>query len=73
MRLHQPVPIFRTNLVRGFCNKEMEIQNKGAVLVPIAPLFISQSRNQNQVIRAPSGHIWCPLSQPLFLPTSLPL
>ena len=47
MRLRQPVQIFRTNLVRGFWNKEMEIQNKGAVLVQIAPLFISQPRNQN--------------------------
>ena len=28
----------------------MEIQNKGAVLVQIAPLFISQPRNQNQSI-----------------------
>jgi len=26
----------------------MKIQNKGAVLVQIAPLFISQPRNQNQ-------------------------
>jgi len=26
----------------------MEIQNKGAVLEQIAPLFISQPRNQNQ-------------------------
>jgi len=25
------LPIFRTNLVRGFWNKEMKIQNKGAV------------------------------------------
>jgi len=40
MRLHQPVQIFRTNLVRGFWNKEMEIQNKRAVLVQIAPLNI---------------------------------
>ena len=40
----------RTNLVRGFWNKEMKIQNKGAVLVQIAPLFISQPRNQNQSI-----------------------
>jgi len=44
MRLHQPVQIFRTNLVRGFWNKEMEIQNKRAVLVQIAPLCISQPR-----------------------------
>ena len=44
------LPIFRTNLVRGFWNKEMKIQNKGAVLVQIAPLFISQPRNQNQSI-----------------------
>ena len=28
----------------------MKIQNKGAVLVQIAPLFISQPRNQNQSI-----------------------
>jgi len=32
--------IFRTNLVRGPWNKEMTFQNKGAVLVQIAPLFI---------------------------------
>jgi len=29
----------------------MKIQNKGAVLVQIAPLFISQPRNQNQSIQ----------------------
>jgi len=33
---------------RGFWNKEMKIQNKGAVLVQIARLFISQPRDQNQ-------------------------
>jgi len=32
--------IFRTNLVRGPWNKKMKFQNKGAVLVQIAPLFI---------------------------------
>jgi len=32
--------IFRTNLVRGPWNKEMNFQNKGAVLVQIAPLFV---------------------------------
>jgi len=32
--------IFRTNLVRGPWNKVMKFQNKGAVLVQIAPLFI---------------------------------
>jgi len=31
-------------------NKEMKFQNKGAALVQIAPLFISQPRNQNQSI-----------------------
>jgi len=44
------LPIFRTNFVRGPCNKEMKFQNKGALLVQIAPLFISQPRNQNQSI-----------------------
>ena len=34
------LPIFRTNLVRGPWNKEMKFENKGAVLVQIAPLFI---------------------------------
>jgi len=32
--------VFRINLVRGPWNKEMKFQNKGAVLVQIAPLFI---------------------------------
>ena len=48
------LPIFRTNLVRGPWNKEMKFQNKGAVLVQIAPLFIqvaplfiSQPHSQN--------------------------
>ena len=38
------------NLVRGLWNKEMKFQNhdKGAVLVQIADLLISQPRNQNQ-------------------------
>jgi len=44
------LPIFHTNLVRGPWNKEMKFQNKRAVLVQIAPLFISQPRNQNQSI-----------------------
>jgi len=44
------LPIFRANLVRGPWNKEIKFQNKGAVLVQIAPLFISQPRNQNQSI-----------------------
>ena len=57
------IAIFRTNLVRGPWNKEMKFQNKGAVLVQIAPLFIeiaplfiSQSHSQNQSIcpRSPS-------------------
>jgi len=30
----------------------MKFQNKGALLVQIAPLFISQPRNQNQSILA---------------------
>jgi len=34
------LPIFRTNLVRGPWNTEMKFQNKGAVLVQIAPLLI---------------------------------
>jgi len=49
--------IFRTNIVRGPWNKEMKFQNKGAVLVQIAPLFIqiaplfiSQPHGQNQSI-----------------------
>jgi hypothetical protein len=42
--------IFRTNIVRGPWNKEMKFQNKGAVLVQIAPLFISQPHSQNQSI-----------------------
>jgi len=33
----------------------MKIQNKGAVLVQIAPLFISQPRNQNQSINYGPG------------------
>jgi len=55
------LPIFLTNLVRGFWNKEMEIQNKGAILVQIAPLFISQPRNQNQSIQTIKEccHIYC--------------
>ena len=44
------LPIFRTNLVRGLSNKVMKFQKKGAVLVQIAPLLISQLRNQNQSI-----------------------
>jgi len=40
----------------------MKIQNKGAVLVQIAPLFISQLRNQNQSIESPS-HGWNALSE----------
>jgi len=38
------------NLVRGLWNKEMKFQNhdKGAVLVQIADLLISQPRKQNQ-------------------------
>ena len=55
------LPIFRTNLVRGFWNKEMEIQNKGAVLVQIAPLFISQPRNQNQSIALQKALFVCNL------------
>ena len=46
--------IFHNNLVRGPWNKEMKFQNKGAVLVQIAPLFIqiasffiSQPHSQN--------------------------
>ena len=31
----------------------MKIQNNGAVLVQIAPLYISQPRNQNQSIVSP--------------------
>jgi hypothetical protein len=42
--------IFRNNLVRGLWNKKMKLQDKGAVLVQIAPLFISQPCNQNQSI-----------------------
>jgi len=56
------LPIFRTNQVRGFWNKEMKIQNKGAVLVQIAPLFISQPRNQNQSICSGRNRIWRRLS-----------
>ena len=44
------LPIFPTNLVRGLSNKAMKFQNKGAVPVQIAPLLISQPRNQNQSI-----------------------
>ena len=32
------LPIFRTNFVRGLSNKEMTFENKGAVLVQIAPI-----------------------------------
>ena len=39
------LPIFRTNLVRGLWNKATNIQNKGEI--KIAPLFVSQPRNQN--------------------------
>ena len=48
---------FRTNLVRGLSNKEMEFQNKEAVPVQIAPLLISQPRNQHQSIMA-ANMIW---------------
>jgi len=41
------LPIFRSNLVRGPWNKEMKFQNKGADLVQIDPLFISQPCNQS--------------------------
>ena len=34
------LPIFRTNLVCGPWNKELKSQNKGTVVVQIAPLFI---------------------------------
>ena len=51
------LPIFRTNLVRGPWNKAMKFQNKGAVLVQIAPKFIevaplciSQPHSQDQSI-----------------------
>ena len=37
--------IFRTNLVRGLSNNVMKFRRKGAVLVQIAPLLISQPRN----------------------------
>jgi len=54
--------IFRTNLVRGPWNKEMKFQNKGAVLVQIAPLFIevaplfiSQPHSQNLSIHLNSS------------------
>ena len=56
--------IFRTNLVRGPWNKEMKCQNKGAVLVQIAPLFIyvaplfiNQPHSQNQSIPGPCFHL----------------
>jgi len=39
----------------------MEIQNKGAVLVQIAPLFISQPRNQNQSIALQKALFVCNL------------
>jgi len=41
------LPICRTNRVRGLSNKEMKFQNRGAVPVQIAPLWISQPRNQS--------------------------
>jgi len=46
------LPIFPTKLVRGLSNKQMKFHNKGAVSVQIAPLLISQPRNQNQSIEA---------------------
>jgi len=45
------LPIFHTNHVRGLSNKERKFQNKGAVLVQIAPLWIRQPRNQSQSIQ----------------------
>jgi len=57
--------ISRQNLVCGLSNKEMNFQNKGAVLVQIAPLLIRQPRNQNQSQRKRAkwemlltGHGW---------------
>jgi len=50
--------ILTTNLVRGLSNKEIKFQNKGAVLVQIAPLLFSQPRNQNQsIVSLHEGHI----------------
>jgi len=43
--------IIPTNFVRGLSNKEIKFQNKGTVSVQIAPLLLSQPRNQNQSIR----------------------
>jgi len=42
--------MFPINLVRGLSNKEMKPQKKGAIPVQIAPLLLSQPRNQNQSI-----------------------
>jgi len=50
--------IFPTNVVRGLLNKEIKFQNKGAVLVQIAPLLFSQPRNQNQSIKRGMLHVW---------------
>ena len=44
------LPIFRTNLFRGPWSKEMKFQNKGAVLVQIALLIVSQPCSPNQCI-----------------------
>ena len=49
------LPVFRTNLVRGLSNKKMNFQNKGAVPVQIALLFINQPCNQNQSIHEKVG------------------
>jgi len=58
------LPIFRIYLVRGLWNKEMKFQIKGAVLVQIAPLWMSQPRNQNQSISSwlSNSPLWTPHS-----------